>query len=121
MAVRVKEMDPDLAVELGVNLGYMQVEGRAAVLPEVRHRIGGSRFFPDCSEVRTSLDPDNEDAPHVRTLAYFAPDGERIFLAVCGDKSGSWTEWYERAIPIADDLYQRWLDEQGLVHEGGPQ
>ena len=90
MAIRIKDKAPDLAVELGANLEYLRMFGRAAALPEVRHRIAGSVFFPDLSEVRTSLEPNNPNAAHVRTLAYFAPDNERIFLAVCGDKSTSW-------------------------------
>jgi hypothetical protein len=26
-----------------------------------------------------------------------------------GDKAGDWTGWYERSIPIADDLYDEHL------------
>ncbi len=30
-----------------------------------------------------------------------------------GDKSGEWNDWYDTAIPLADDLYDRYLEELG--------
>lgn len=35
-----------------------------------------------------------------------------------GDKTGAWNEWYEWAVPLADDLYDdylRELREEGLI------
>ncbi|MDX3002502.1 hypothetical protein PWY87_12525 [Kribbella solani] len=32
-------------------------------------------------------------------------------LLIGGDKVGQWETWYRRNIPIADDLYDEWLDE----------
>ncbi len=49
----------------------------------------------------------------------FAVDPRRqAILLLGGDKSGHWTEWYEWAIPTADDLYDEYLDElreEGLI------
>ena len=28
-----------------------------------------------------------------------------------GDKSGRWNEWYVEAVPVADDLYDEYLEE----------
>ena len=39
-------------------------------------------------------------------------------LLVGGDKTGRWNEWYEWAIPVADDLHDVYLDElrkEGLI------
>lgn len=112
MAARVKAQAPDLAVELAANLEYLAKFGRAATLPEVGP-IRGSAYGDNCIEVRTSLEPANEQAPHLRTIGYFAPDDETIFLAVCGDKKGSWDEWYQRAIPTADGIYAEFLKAEG--------
>ena len=30
-----------------------------------------------------------------------------------GDKSGEWNDWYEWAVPLADDLYDEYLRELG--------
>jgi len=35
-----------------------------------------------------------------------------------GDKTGEWNSWYERAVPLADDLYDEYLKElkkEGLI------
>ena len=39
-----------------------------------------------------------------------------MILLLGGDKSGQWNEWYEVAVPTADDLYDEYLDE--LRREG---
>ena len=47
----------------------------------------------------------------------FDPRRQAILL-IGGDKSGDWEEWYDRTIPIADDLYDEYLDElrkEGLI------
>jgi hypothetical protein len=39
-------------------------------------------------------------------------------LLVGGDRSGEWSGWYDMAIPIADDLYDEYLNElrdEGLI------
>lgn len=46
----------------------------------------------------------------LRVLFAFDPRRHALLL-LGGDKSGQWHEWYERAIPRADDLYDIHLDE----------
>jgi hypothetical protein len=48
----------------------------------------------------------------VRTIrALFIFDAERQALVlVGGDKRGDWAGWYERNIPLADDLYDSYLE-----------
>ena len=51
----------------------------------------------------------------LRVLFMFDP---QVILLLGGDKSGAWTEWYEWAVPAADDLYDQYLDElkrEGLI------
>jgi hypothetical protein len=47
----------------------------------------------------------------------FAFDPRRVaILLIGGDKTGQWTTWYERMIPVADRLYDDHLD--ALRREG---
>lgn len=42
----------------------------------------------------------------------------QVILLLGGDKSGAWNDWYEWAVPLADDLYDEYLDElkrEGLI------
>lgn len=53
----------------------------------------------------------------LRVMFAFDPRRHAILL-VGGDKTGRWSEWYEWAIPVADDLYDVYLDElrkEGLI------
>jgi hypothetical protein len=43
-------------------------------------------------------------------LFAFDPVRQAVLL-IGGDKVGQWDAWYRRNIPIADDLYDEWLDE----------
>lgn len=50
-------------------------------------------------------------------LFVFDPRRMAIFL-LGGDKSGEWNAWYEWAVPLADDLYDQYLQElrdEGLI------
>ena len=51
---------------------------------------------------------------HLRALFAFDPERRAIVL-LGGDKTDDWTGWYERNIPLADDLYDRYLEEEGLT------
>ncbi|HEY7414099.1 MAG TPA: type II toxin-antitoxin system RelE/ParE family toxin [Ktedonobacteraceae bacterium] len=52
---------------------------------------------------------------HLRILFAFDPRRTAILL-LGGDKSGRWQEWYEVAIPQAEELYDLYLEE--LCREG---
>lgn len=64
-------------------------------------RIEGSRHH-NMKELRAGT---------VRALFAFDPNRRAVVL-VGGDKRGDWTGWYERNIPIADDLYDAYLSEE---------
>jgi hypothetical protein len=48
----------------------------------------------------------------LRVLFCFDPRRQAILL-LGGDKTGAWNEWYEWAVPLADDLYDKYLRELG--------
>jgi hypothetical protein len=50
-------------------------------------------------------------------LFCFDPRRAAIVL-LGGDKTADWSGWYDRNIPLADDLYDQYLDEiekEGLI------
>lgn len=48
----------------------------------------------------------------LRVLFSFDPRRQAILL-LGGDKTGSWSDWYEWAVPLADGLYDEYLRELG--------
>lgn len=48
----------------------------------------------------------------IRALFAFDPRRRPVML-IGGDRSGRWSSWYEEAIPLADDLFDQYLDETG--------
>jgi hypothetical protein len=53
----------------------------------------------------------------LRVLFMFDPR-RQVILLLGGNKSGAWNEWYEEAVPVADDLYDEYLEElrkEGLI------
>lgn len=54
-------------------------------------------------------------ASNIRILFAFDPRSH-VILLLGGDKTGDWTGWYERHVPVADDLYEQYIDE--LREEG---
>lgn len=52
-----------------------------------------------------------------RVLFAFDPRRAAILL-IGGDKTGLWNEWYDRMVPVADQLYSTYLQElrrEGLI------
>ena len=51
--------------------------------------------------------------------ALFCFDSRRTAIVLLGgDKTDDWSGWYERNVPLADDLYDEYLDEirkEGLI------
>lgn len=81
----------DLLEQNGPSLGRPAVDSMSAS----RHR--------NMKELRSS-------GGNLRALFCFDPRRTAIVL-LGGDKTGDWTGWYERNIPIADDLYDEYLAE----------
>lgn len=88
----------DLLVQGGPTLGRPAVDS-----------ITASRHH-NMKELRSS-------GGNLRALFCFDPRRTAIVL-LGGDKTDDWTGWYERNIPIADDLYDTYLAElesEGLI------
>ena len=68
-------------------------------------RVAGSRHH-NMKELRSF-------GGFLRALFAFDPKRRAIVL-LGGDKTDDWTGWYERNIPIADDLYDEHLRQEGL-------
>jgi len=89
----------DLLAERGPDLGRPVVD-----------RIEGSRHH-NMKELRAS------QSGILRVLFMFDPP-RQIVLLLGGDKTGRWNEWYRWAVPLADVLYDEYLDElekEGLI------
>jgi hypothetical protein len=89
----------DLLAERGPDLGRPLVD-----------RIETSRHH-NMKELRASK------GGALRVLFMFDPR-RQVILLLGGDKSGEWSAWYEWAVPMADDLYDDYLDElkrEGLI------
>lgn len=84
----------DLLAERGPDLGRPVVD-----------RIQSSRHH-NMKELRAAKDG------VLRVLFMFDPR-RQVILLVGGDKSGRWDDWYEWAVPLADDLYDEYLAELG--------
>jgi hypothetical protein len=82
----------------------LEEKGPALGRPAV-DRIEGSRHH-NMKELRSF-------GGFLRALFAFDPKRRAIVL-LGGDKTDDWTGWYERNIPIADDLYDEHLREEGL-------
>ena len=84
----------DLLAERGPDLGRPVVD-----------RIHMSRH-QSMKELRTAK------GGALRVLFSFDPRRQAILL-LGGDKSGEWNDWYRWAVPLADDLYDEYLQELG--------
>jgi hypothetical protein len=88
----------DLLEQLGPNLGRPAVD---SVKSSRHHNMKELRSF----------------GGNLRGLFCFDPRRTAIVL-LGGDKTNDWAGWYERNIPLADDLYDEYLDEirkEGLI------
>ena len=50
----------------------------------------------------------------LRVLFAFDPKMQGVLL-LGGSKRDRWTKWYEENIPVADDLYDDWLDSMKRI------
>jgi hypothetical protein len=94
----------DDADAAAVNAAIDMLEERGPALPRpFADSIQGSRLH-NLKELRPR--PGN-----LRVLFIFDPWRSAILL-VGGDKTNQWGEWYKRAIPAAERLYDEYLEER---------
>ncbi len=88
----------DLLEQLGPNLGRPAVD---SIKSSRHHNMKELRSF----------------GGNLRALFCFDPRRTAIVL-LGGDKANDWAAWYDRNIPLADELYDEYLDEirkEGLI------
>lgn len=90
-----------LLEEKGVSLGY-----------PYSSEVKGAKKVPHLRELR-----DDVDSRILRILHAFDPRRKAILL-IGGDKRGD-KNWYDRIIPIAEDIYLNHLEEIRREPEGG--
>ena len=96
-------------------LTLIQISQAITVLAEAGPGLGrplvdtitGSKL-PNLKELR----PGSAGGSEVRMLFVFDPQRRAVFL-VGGDKSGKWSDWYQTAIPRAEDAYAEHLRIEG--------
>jgi len=93
-------LDEADAARIEAAIDALEVSGPALGRPLV-DQIKGSRH-KNMKELRSGS---------VRILFAFDPARQAVLL-VAGDKRGSWSTWYETAIPVADDLYAAWTEHR---------
>jgi hypothetical protein len=96
------EEDQQDAVIARVEL--LETEGPSLGRPTVDTIVGARH--PNMKELRVSK------GGAIRILFAFDPRRQAVLL-IGGDKTGQWSAWYDKAIPIADDLFDQYLDETG--------
>jgi hypothetical protein len=92
-------LDDDNYTAMLAAIELLEVHGPSLGRPAV-DRIEGSRHH-NMKELRSF-------GGYLRALFAFDPKRRAIVL-LGADKRGDWTGWYERNIPIADDLYDEHL------------
>jgi hypothetical protein len=77
-------------------------------------RYGPALGRPLVDTVKGSRNPNMKElrppATNIRILFAFDPRRTAILL-IGGDKTNRWQEWYKKYIPIADALYNDYLEE----------
>lgn len=111
----LQQGDPALFEVVAADLRYLLERRRDAQLPQVRFGIVQSAFPDVMGEVRSHIPG---ESAFVRTL-FVMPDDETLCaLLVMGDKNTAagtqGNAWYDRAVPIADEIWRAIVAAQGL-------
>jgi hypothetical protein len=110
----------DQAVEWLMSLDQ---EDRAAIAASIDllEQLGPNLGRPAVDSIRSSRHHNMKElrsiGGNLRALFCFDPRRTAIVL-LGGDKTRDWAGWYERNVPLADDLYDDYLDEirkEGLI------
>jgi hypothetical protein len=92
------QADPNTADQVEAAIDVLAEEGPGLGRPLV-DRIKGSAVH-NLKELR----PGSSGASEIRILFVFDP-ARRAILLVAGDKSGDWSGWYRKAVPLAERRY----------------
>ena len=109
----VASLDEKSRADVYAALELLAREGPALKRPLVG-KVVGSRY-KNMKELR----PGSSKKSTIRILFIFDPRQQAVLL-LAGDKAGGnnkWNRWYNKNIPIADEIYQQHLQSLSLQHE----
>jgi hypothetical protein len=98
-------------------LNELDDEGRRQIVPAIDEleARGPDLGRPFVDRIKSSTHHNMKElrslGGNVRILFAFDPERKAILL-IGGDKTGQWRAWYERNVPIADDLYDQLIEEK---------
>jgi hypothetical protein len=98
-----KTLDEDTFQQVTAALRELRDLGPALSRP-LADTLKGSRHH-NMKELR----PGSAGRSEVRILFAFDPRRQAVLLEG-GNKAGQWSEWYKRAIPLADDRFDEHID-----------
>lgn len=101
----LKALSPERANRVAAAMDALQTGGPTTGRPLV-DRVKGSRLH-NMKELRTGS---------IRLLFVFE-QGQPLML-FGGDKRGAWNDWYRRAVPEAEQLYNRYRRDNGREGPG---
>jgi hypothetical protein len=104
VATWLANLEDEARAEVDQALAYLEQHGRAAALPDVRHRVQTAKHFPNMSEVRVDIGQDQA----YRVLVGFGPDDVPALL-LAGNKAGIGNAWYVSNVPVADERFDAYL------------
>ena len=109
--LELSEADPTSADLVEAAIDALADRGPLVGRPMV-DRIKGSSYH-NMKELR----PGSTGRSEIRILFIFDPRRQAVLL-VAGDKSGNWTTWYDKNIPLADERYATHLAALATEGEG---
>jgi hypothetical protein len=101
----LRRTDRATANLVGQSITALLDEGPSLGRPLV-DRLKGSNLH-NLKELR----PGSSGASEVRIIFIFDPE-RNVVLLVAGDKAGRWNNWYQHAIPLAEERYATYLKER---------
>jgi len=102
----LRQSDRPTLVQISQAITVLTEEGPGLGRPLVDTIVGSK--LPNLKELR----PGSARGTEVRLLFVFDPQRRAVFL-VGGDKSGKWSDWYQTAIPRAEEAYAEHLRIEG--------
>ena len=97
--------DLNSAIQVAQAVAALREEGPALGRPLV-DRVQGSRLH-HLKELR----PGSAGRSEIRVLFAFDPTRSALLL-LGGDKAGNWQRWYRENIPLAEQLYLEYTEEE---------
>ncbi|MGW4466920.1 type II toxin-antitoxin system RelE/ParE family toxin [Micromonospora sp. NPDC004704] len=98
----MRRTDPDAYRSINIALDILAETGPGLGRPLVDTLRGSS--MANLKELR----PRSGRDVAVRILFVFDPWSQAVLL-VAGNKAGNWVNWYDEAIPLAEDVFADWL------------